>query len=223
MPPTPAAAASSLRLRLEPLPRQPGILPARPLLRDPEGCGLATKGTRLCPVFPCYLRTSGWALRVQAQRGQPHPCGRTKYLSSPKERLPQRPHIWSQEVAAEPPAGIAQFGLAARNSAGRAWSLVKCPGEEAAELGRQGSGIRGYLEPISDGWRRRVGWSLHVLNLHLSRQQVMGVGEERGLIGQDRQLRERGTPPPHTHVLCPGKAHYFLLACAAEKKGQRRL
>lgn len=49
-----------------------------------------------------------------------------------------------------------------------------------------------------------------MLNPHPSLQQVTGEGEGRGPTGRDWHLRARGTPPPHTHILCLGKAHCEL-------------
>lgn len=87
---------------------------------------MPAKRTRICPAFLSYLGTDGWALQVQGQRGQPHPCSQTRAPELPQGEVPPdtlSPDIWPQEVAAEPLADVAQLRSAARNSADW-WGMV---------------------------------------------------------------------------------------------------
>ncbi|KAK2083743.1 hypothetical protein P7K49_038979 [Saguinus oedipus] len=73
-------------------------------------------------------------------------------------------------------------------------------------MGRQGPGIPGCSGPDSVEWRKGVGWSLHVLNLHSGLQQVIGGGGIR-TDGATPAAREGDPTSP---CLCTSKAHCEL-------------
>lgn len=67
--------------------------------------------------------------------GSPTPAAGLGRPSSLRERLPPTPHVWTQDVAAEPRASTAQLGPAARSPGGGAPCLGKRAEAAAAGLG----------------------------------------------------------------------------------------
>ncbi|KAL4844152.1 hypothetical protein H8958_007147 [Nasalis larvatus] len=112
----------------------------------PGDRGLATNGLCLCSAFQCHLGGLGGLCSFKGNVGSPTSPDRLGHPNFTRETLSPSHHAWTQEVAAEPSAGVAQLGQSARSSvAGRGvWRSM--PGRRQQGWAGRALGSEGVLD-----------------------------------------------------------------------------